>query len=268
MKCRFGIHRASWIKDHQRPLVLFVARNCKSWTQLHTWQWMSKTIYPQSAANSMFVMRCAVLFSTNIIQHIDLEYPFLTRHCSTKVFDKTDWYYLDAVQSDTTWYTCRLQPWMQLPSSFQALHQKSFKFRVLLPKARGLCPNMEKNLWTADGCGGRMWALKWDLPVEFARHQGNPGYSGSARGAWNGIGQSELDLYNTAALGTAIYCFHLLFWSCFCVVQPLELSELHAELQQAVPRCESHCSDLSIYGCCEVGQIGNGRTIGHCGHWL
>ena len=125
---------------------------------------------------------------------------------------------------------------------------------------RNIC---ERRTDAADG-----WALKWDLPVEFARHQGNPGYSGSARGAWNGIGQSELDLYNTAALGTAIYCFHLLFWSCFCVVQPLELSELHAELQQAVPRCESHCSDLSIYGCCEVGQIGNGRTSGHCGHWL
>ena len=39
--------------------------------------------------------RCAELFSTNIIQHIDLEYPFLTRHCSTKK--------CSTKQIDTTW---------------------------------------------------------------------------------------------------------------------------------------------------------------------
>ena len=104
------------IKDHWCSLSLATARVGPSC--IHDNECLRLFILnrQQIQCLSWDVRRCAELFSTNIIQHIELEYPFVTRHCSTKLFDKTDWYYLDAVQSDTTWYTCRLQPWMQLPS--------------------------------------------------------------------------------------------------------------------------------------------------------
>ena len=78
------------------------------------------------------------------------------------------------------------------PPNFKLCINNFFKFRVLLPKARGRgVPKMacrEKKI-----CGRWMWPCgrHWSGSIcLWSLLPGNPGYSGSARGTWNRISQN------------------------------------------------------------------------------